>query len=119
MLSSKNLTKTYPGEFSRSSRFAGDSVLPNDVCVRFAVTKRALALVAEGVCGFPAARLVVRAERKHTHRGARNVLPPGEKLRKLDFDAPETWVRLLQGYTNVPRLMAAPNHLGCGGTPRL
>ena len=94
-------------------------VLPNDVCVRFAVTKRALALVAEGVCGFPAARLVVRAERKHTHRGARNVLPPGEKLRKLDFDAPETWVRLLQGYTNVPRLMAAPNHLGCGGTPRL
>ena len=43
MLSSKNLTKTYPGDFSRSSRFAGDSVLPNDVCVLFAVTKRAIA----------------------------------------------------------------------------
>jgi len=92
VLSSKNLTKTYPGDFSRSSRFAG---------------------------GFPAARSVVRAERKHTHRGVRNVLPPGQKLRKLDFDAPETWVRLLQRYTNVPRLMAAPNHLGCSGTPRL
>ena len=82
------------------------------------VTKRAM-LGRRRRVRLPRGTFSRRAERKHTHMGARKVLPTGEKFERLDFDAPETGVRLLQGYTNVPRLMAAPNHLGCGGAPRL
>src|SRR5215831_19691071 len=60
------------------------------------------------------------ASRKKTHPSrCAECTTTGREVEKLDFDAPETWIRLLQGYTNVPRLMAAPNHFGCGGTPRL
>lgn len=60
---------------------------------------------------------------RHSHR--KEIHPSGcvEKHRnlengwKLDFDAPETWVGLLQGDAYVPRLMAAPNDLGRSGTP--
>jgi len=87
-------------------------VLPDDVRVLLAIVVRSHGLGARKrhLGDTP-------TEKKYTHRTVCRSTKTGRTVGKLDFDAPETWVWLLQGDAYVPRLMAAPNDLGRSGTP--